>query len=341
MPPNPSNCYFPLYFLFSWIKCNPFFQVNLFSKSFQCVATDFSKSTLRVNRISLTLMTNPLFNFHMSELSSLLVGNHSFQFLFSNNIREMGRCSLVWFFIVLSAMAFGAGPVLGGSYEDCETKRCSDKGPNITYPFYRSGNNLCGYPGFEIECQTNGTTSFGGYVVQNISYGNSLLHVMNKDAIDRFCIGHEPKRASSIFGNVFLQRRTDDSLCFFYNCTNSSPDPPKSVKSCYSNSTFVALVQPNYTDATKTLQCKWFEVLPVDLREGDRNKRAEELDYRRLLEDGITLDWAKLLTASSCNGCQQSGGRCGRPVVGDFVCFCPDGTSHHDNCNHGKFDTTW
>ncbi|KAI4379140.1 hypothetical protein MLD38_005475 [Melastoma candidum] len=250
----------------------------------------------------------------------------------------MARCCPLLFLIVLLPSVLEAGAVVKkGSYEGCGVARCSDGGPSISYPFYLSGKDYCGYPGFEINCTEDGTTSFEGYVVQSISYVDQLIHVINEDAVQGFCTRKEPKWLPLTFESAFIIQRTNFQLCF-YNCTNSK-NLPKSFKGCPSNHSFVTLTQhPEQTWDNKTSQCMLSGIIPVDLREGDRNKSVETLDYKSLLENGITLDWSSLLAFSSCKECHQSGGRCGQSDSSDLACFCPDGTSHGDNCNQG---TRW
>ncbi|KAI4379138.1 hypothetical protein MLD38_005472 [Melastoma candidum] len=246
----------------------------------------------------------------------------------------MARCCPLLFLIVLLPSVLEAGVVFKkGSYEGCGVARCSDHAPNISYPFYLSGNDSCGYPGFEINCTEDGTTSFEGYVVQNISYRDQSIHILNKDAVHGFCAGKEPKWLPITFENAFIIRRTNYTLCFYY-CTNSK-NLPKSFKNCSSDHSFVTLTPPlEQTRDDKPSQCMLSNILLVDLREGVGNKSVETLDYKSLLENGITLDWSSLLTLSSCKECQQSGGRCGQSDSSDLACFCPDGISHSDNCNY-------
>ncbi|KAL3751333.1 hypothetical protein ACJRO7_012194 [Eucalyptus globulus] len=205
-------------------------------------------------------------------------------------------------------------------YEACKPHNCGTDDFNISYPFYIRGgrNNLCGYPGFEITCQEK-MAMYGSYAVKSISYNENSIELVSQR--DNSCF--VPRPFPWLPNNVFLEDSVfhHPILFFFYNCTDPSfPFNTFSVN-CTSNATYntsVALIFPNFT------------FHPQD--KNISNQTIKDVDYRELLHKGFQLKWD---LSTSCTGCENSGGRCGRSQDTNFQCYCPHGTIHPRDCSSG------
>ncbi|KAF8040300.1 hypothetical protein BT93_B2515 [Corymbia citriodora subsp. variegata] len=234
------------------------------------------------------------------------------------------------------------------SYEVCKSHSCGGNlHLNISYPFhiFGGGRELCGYPGFDITC--DGTkTMYAGYSVKSISYKESSIELVSPR--DSHCFAPPPFTFPP--SNTFLINSVSlhPNLLFFFNCSdsNSSSFPfPTSPVNCTSNATyntFVALNLPNGTMYQQGGPCRSLASVPVQLEGWFSNQTIKDVNYKKLLENGFRLKW-DLLTNTSCTGCQESGGQCGRSQYTEFLCYCPDGTNHHRDCNScgGKRHSSW
>ncbi|KAF8040291.1 hypothetical protein BT93_B2506 [Corymbia citriodora subsp. variegata] len=213
-------------------------------------------------------------------------------------------------------------------YEACEPHNCGTDDFNISYPFYipSRGSHLCGYPGFQITCQEK-KAMYGSYVVKSISYNESYIELVSPR--DTSCFA--PRPLAWLPDNAFLKDSyfRHPILLFFYNCTDPSFPFNTSSVNCTSNATYntsVALKLPEDTFDQQGGSCRSTAEVPVDIS----NQTVKDVDYRELLNKGFQLKW-DLLT--NCNGCQESGGRCGRSQYADFLCYCLHGTNHPKDCN--------
>ncbi|KAF8040286.1 hypothetical protein BT93_B2502 [Corymbia citriodora subsp. variegata] len=224
--------------------------------------------------------------------------------------------------------------VESSSYEACEPRNCGTDDFNISYPFYilSGGSHSCGYPGFEITCQQK-RAMYGSYAVKSISYNESYIELVSQR--DTSCFA--PRPFTVLPDNAFIRENVfrHPILFFFYNCTDPSFPFSTSSVDC-SNATYntsVALKLPRCSFYRQGGSCRSFAEVPVQLEEGISNQTIKDVDYRELLHKGFRLKW-DLLT--SCTGCQESGGRCGRSQNRDFWCYCPHGTKNPRDCKSGR-----
>ncbi|KAB1200149.1 hypothetical protein CJ030_MR0G007990 [Morella rubra] len=218
-------------------------------------------------------------------------------------------------------------------YESCPPGNCGT-GPNISYPFYvfGTGEDNCGLPGFGIGCNQSKPiyeTSTGQYVIRDIFYENQTFRLVNGEFADGSCFA---RLHNFTFDRSSLQfTRNHADLLFFYHCNASfSIGYEKSVVACASNATlrsFVVLVNDVRHFNESTSDCEAFVAAPVELEGGYCNQTIGNVDYRKLLKNGFTLEWSGF----DCVACQRSGGRCGYEK-GDNVCYCHD-RIHHSSCH--------
>ncbi|CAL1390785.1 unnamed protein product [Linum trigynum] len=253
-------------------------------------------------------------------------------------------------FLAAAVTAAQDPPASPSRYEACRPKTCGT-GPNITYPFYIRGNktDFCGLRGFGIRCESGQPiyrTSAAHYVIQSIAYSNQTFRLANQQFIS-------PPSAAAACPTPHLNYSFDRSsvefspshadVYFFYGCNASSfrlarrasqiLDCNSSADGDNNNKTFVALIPLDEEFDWNRGSCRAAVAAPVQLREGkELNASITEVDFRKLLRDGFSLKWVGL-AGYHCGDCQNSGGRCGFEE-GESKCYCPDGTSHPNNCRN-------
>nr|XP_048317887.1 LEAF RUST 10 DISEASE-RESISTANCE LOCUS RECEPTOR-LIKE PROTEIN KINASE-like 2.1 isoform X2 [Ziziphus jujuba var. spinosa] len=221
-------------------------------------------------------------------------------------------------------------------YGACKPRNCGS-GPNISYPFYieDTGLDFCGLRGFKIECSEGKPvylTSRGPYFVEDISYENQSLRLVDVEVVDATC--YAPSHYFAFDGGPMYFSSTHANLQFFYGCNESfSLSFEKKLIPCKSNATYVSYVALVVKDKELSYGegCERQVGVPIDLEGGFSNQTIKTVDYPQLLKKGFTLRWY----GDGCsNSCKTSGGQCGFEDE-RTVCFCPEGT-HSTNCTEGK-----
>ncbi|KAM0980110.1 hypothetical protein ACFX13_016134 [Malus domestica] len=224
------------------------------------------------------------------------------------------------------------------SFERCEPQKCGH-GPNISYPFWLSGNqdSFCGYPSFKITC--NGrfpVLSISGdeYIVKEIFYSNHSFVLANAAAVyDEKC--PLPLHNFSLERTPFKYSSNHVNFSFFYGC----PEEPLEYMlpypiDCASNGShhsFAIFHMEVVERMSYSLDsCQSSVHLPFD--DAVKVDALMQMNYTEILKMGFILNW----TAQNCSNCQRSGGRCGFDN-NEFVCFCSD-RPHVKTCDD---DNPW
>ncbi|KAJ4849549.1 hypothetical protein Tsubulata_042061 [Turnera subulata] len=250
-------------------------------------------------------------------------------FIFTNLILLVKKCSCI------DPQFLACSPI----------KTCGDN-QVIRFPFYIQGEQepYCGYPGFNLSCR-NGRPilklSSDEYIVHEISYEDQSLRVSNAAVFDdptKTC--NPPIHNLSLPDDRFkFSSPKQTNIFFLYNCNSSSDtsllkyklDCSAGIGQELTNSSLSTLAMfdgdPLLSNASK--KCENGVVAPV---ERDMTGNGGVQGMQRLLGRGFVLNW----TASNCNICHGSGGKCGFNVsTYHFRCFCPD-RPHAWQCQ-GKF----
>ncbi|KAK1416123.1 hypothetical protein QVD17_31911 [Tagetes erecta] len=236
---------------------------------------------------------------------------------------------------------------LDPKYEACVPKDCGD-GHNITYPFYINGlqEPECGYPGFGLYCNNSSPIlrlSNTNFIVKEIDYKKRHFRVQNSKILSNrtgFC--------PSMIKNITLdpnrfkvdEEKTTKMLSYS-NCRhNMSLDLERyRVGSCDNKSVEYVVLENDVNLKKLTDDCggggKVVEMF-VDLGGGGgRSVVVDGGNYTEVVERGFEMEWR----AAECDGCQQSGGRCGfNTTAFQFRCFCPD-RPHRVSCKSAKTNT--
>lgn len=240
--------------------------------------------------------------------------------------------------ILLSTTSYGAHY----QYEACVPTNCGN-GLNISFPFYAPGlqESYCGYPGFVLNCSKHGFPVLNlpenDYVVEHIFYRNRSLHVYNAAVLLR----SDSKSCLPRIRNTSLAAARFDyvnvtGLRLFSNCTKQLPEELLRYKiGCDSSQDGknwdVALYDKDENLRKAMEKCERNVVAPVGGYYGNEENDGM-VNLGEILRRGFVLNW----TASDCNTCEDSGGRCGfNETAYHFRCFCPD-RPHSRSCKPGK-----
>ncbi|XP_020225299.1 LEAF RUST 10 DISEASE-RESISTANCE LOCUS RECEPTOR-LIKE PROTEIN KINASE-like 1.2 isoform X2 [Cajanus cajan] len=228
---------------------------------------------------------------------------------------------IVLFYLIATNISCSVDP----KFDACPSKTCGNQ--NISYPFYIQGiqEPFCGYPGFGISCDPSGfpilNLSNTQYIIHQIFYQNKTLRVSNlafsnpPPNTTKPCL---PRTQNLTTGNLFSVAPNQKGVILFYGCDLSSSLEEHRV-GCYAekeSSSVVALYEEDKNIRSVTENCTGEGVATTTVADGIGG-------IRESLRKGLLLTW----TASDCNTCTSTGGRCGfdlDPRVYAFRCFCTD-----------------
>ncbi|KAI9174091.1 hypothetical protein LWI28_011829 [Acer negundo] len=178
-------------------------------------------------------------------------------------------------------------------------------GPVIRFPFRRKDQPFpCGYPGFELSCNSRSQTilnlpKLGNFTVQNIDYQSQTIWINDPD----YCL---PKRLLRSFSLSDTPFNVENLMEFtFYNCSsvgNTAMDVPGSrMVSCMSGDNFTVVAVPTY----------WSNVsgqgIPGSCSVIDTVVIPFFWPSWSGLEQGVPLKWDD----PDCKSCEERRGTCG------------------------------
>ncbi|KAJ0094221.1 hypothetical protein Patl1_15106 [Pistacia atlantica] len=233
-------------------------------------------------------------------------------------------------------------------YKACSLRETCADGQTITFPFYIRGKQqpFCGYPGFELSCNSNGSPILNlhniDYIIHEISYDNQFVRVSNAavseaNNANASCINISRHRIQNVSlpEDRFALLSNQSELVLLYNCNSSLPGELLRYRDgiCENKNktagTVLALVRsdPNLENASR--ECSGDPVVaPVDMYAGN----GFGFGIVEVIKRGFLLNW----TASNCSVCKESGGKCGFDAsTYHFKCFCTD-RPHAQQCDPAK-----
>ncbi|KAL1568414.1 LEAF RUST 10 DISEASE-RESISTANCE LOCUS RECEPTOR-LIKE PROTEIN KINASE-like 1.2 [Salvia divinorum] len=202
-------------------------------------------------------------------------------------------------------------------YETCGPRNCG-YGPNISFPFYIKGlqNPYCGFPGFMLNCSSNGFPSLRlsetEFIVKEISYETRSLRVIDSAALNSDSNGCVVAvRNVSIPTAQFDLADNVTKLRFFSNCSDSILKDGGFVVGCDGRGRILTMYEGDESVGAALRSCERNTVAAVE-------SGAEVVE---VLRRGFVMKWR----ASECSTCERSGGRCGfNETTYLFRCFCPN-----------------
>ncbi|XP_061368212.1 LEAF RUST 10 DISEASE-RESISTANCE LOCUS RECEPTOR-LIKE PROTEIN KINASE-like 1.2 [Gastrolobium bilobum] len=243
--------------------------------------------------------------------------------LFSSSIIHSYIIIIIILFSILTRITFCS---VDPNFEACKPQTCGN-GQNISYPFYIKGKQepFCGYPKFELTCDHNGfpilNTSRTQYIVDEICYDSQSLRV----SIPAFskpntteCVA--PLHNFSQYSRRFSVASMQKEVLLFQGCDSRSilQGMKDIMIMCYGENKTSSVVALYREDPKLSIAYEKCKGGVVSTRVEDDKGGIEDA-----LKRGFVLNW----TASSCDECKSSGGRCGfdqDPHIYAFRCYCPD-----------------
>ncbi|CAL9181315.1 unnamed protein product [Musa hybrid cultivar] len=206
---------------------------------------------------------------------------------------------------------------------------------NITHPFWLSGKQSPGPPGFEVECEDNRlpvlVNSFKKpYSILQIFYDNRSLWLNNtKLAADDCAVPNVQFGPDDCFSISTANRE----LFLFHHCSGTGPENSTKMECAYDD--VYAKLGGNYSDfppPDRSCGCEVLVRAPVYIP----GREEESTDwYEDLLKNGFLVEWWD--DEGRCVDCRGSGGKCGSDhETGEFVCHCPQRPDDPRSCSLGS-----
>ncbi|KAK0601890.1 hypothetical protein LWI29_028460 [Acer saccharum] len=191
----------------------------------------------------------------------------------------------------------------------CSTS-CGDI-KNISSPFRLKGDPArCGDPNFELACQSNKTIlefHSGNYYVNNISYDDRIIKVVDVNLADGSC-GLPQKSLLSYkisFNHIDYRYYIDDGFtnANFLRCYSKISDPTYTRLPCLNigNQSYVYVNYDGFDSMDDLLEsCSFISTVPIRKASVDDNPSYETI--QKLLQSGFDFKWSV-----GCKDCQSAG----------------------------------
>ncbi|CAN6469966.1 unnamed protein product [Victoria cruziana] len=235
------------------------------------------------------------------------------------------------------------------NFTACAPQTCGTY--TVKYPFSLSSQSGsgCGYPGLTLLCIDNNQTlllpaSTVNFTVTSIDYADHTIDV----AIDPNyivdagnCSYPQKSITTGDISPLHLVFSGDTAQAtFFYNCSTpptgdggansyagsgSTYDITSKVVSACSAGAQRSYIFFNGDQPGVTMNCNSIFTFPAS---------STSNNLTTALNNGFSMNWTTD-GVTTCDGCVQSGGRCGSYSNGSFACFC-QGDTHPTTCNHSS-----
>ncbi|XP_075514785.1 LOW QUALITY PROTEIN: LEAF RUST 10 DISEASE-RESISTANCE LOCUS RECEPTOR-LIKE PROTEIN KINASE-like 1.2 [Primulina tabacum] len=254
---------------------------------------------------------------------------------------KLSQESFCWILVILVLPQIKDCICQPDAYETCSQPfRCANLG-DIKYPFYGQDRPVsCGYPGFELDCQTGVpliTIKSISYRVLNIDNNTYNLKVAREDLRNSIC--PEPLRNTTLNLDLFSfsSNYNDQNITLNYGCTmiGSQPPPPPQLQqqipvynnfSCGPYPWNMVWTTEQAVFLRSFIGCSSNIFVPVNQIAASTlaafSPIAAILDA---LASGFWIQWSA--NNSNCQRCEESGGVCGSNQGSEsFACYCSNGT---------------
>ncbi|XP_040988396.1 putative RING-H2 finger protein ATL21A [Juglans microcarpa x Juglans regia] len=202
-------------------------------------------------------------------------------------------------------------PIIQAKQPCLLSNMCGRKSIPIRFPFqlrhedqYQEGqNNSCGYPGFNLGCNTQGKTVLrlpysGDFFVRMIDYEMQMIKLYDPDN----CL---PRRLLqfNLSGSPFVPAFSHEYT--FFSCPSHSTKPGFIAMDCLSNSTTSFFATPSLSTLANSPSptCKILTTLQVPVTEQDLFYDGFSAD----LNEDLQLTWS----LPDCGKCEEQGFFCG------------------------------
>ncbi|XP_009622952.1 LEAF RUST 10 DISEASE-RESISTANCEUS RECEPTOR-LIKE PROTEIN KINASE-like 1.4 isoform X1 [Nicotiana tomentosiformis] len=190
----------------------------------------------------------------------------------------------------------------------------------ITYPFWGNDRRKeCGYPGFELQCDDQGSTilqiSNVNYLVLDIKMDAQIITVTRKDLAEGIC-----QFNTTMDSNIFEYALSLVNVTVNYVCppwAGNTGIAPSAGFNCAIN----GMSYKNDLDGVGT--CHASIVIPARKEYSSGGTIGNLGDLKQLLKQGFDLRWK--VDTSPCKECEKFGGSCGFDAdAKQFTCLCPN-----------------
>ncbi|KAM6589083.1 hypothetical protein CsatA_011688 [Cannabis sativa] len=230
--------------------------------------------------------------------------------------------SLLIFFNLFISSYYSVVEAADPYYESCIVpKTCGNQ--TITFPFFIQNQQVqqpyCGYPGFNLTCDSRGRS------IINLSSQNYVSCLPSLRSLTDFSHGFKIADANG----------DQNSVVLLYNCQSSSTTMKNRIGYYEENRTnsVLAFYESEEDELAKALRMcvagPTGYVVAVKTVAGlvvKNNELGRVLRMRDVVRNGFLVSWL----ASNCSLCYNSGGRCGFFWdIYHFKCFCPERKEMH------------
>ncbi|CAI9110656.1 OLC1v1010720C2 [Oldenlandia corymbosa var. corymbosa] len=201
----------------------------------------------------------------------------------------------------------------------------------FAYPFWieNEQSSACGYPGFQVTCQTNIPRILIGQVTYRVLKLGGTVTIARDDLWNNFCPTFLMN--TTLDFNIFSYSDSNENLTLSYGCTSSAPaaeTKPSNEFVCVVNDTtsssFFTSTNVISSNTTNPLPLKCNSSIFVPIHQTAAKNLKDTAALRAALAAGFTLRYEANNTI--CKGCIQTGGRCGyNHASSSFVCYCYSG----------------
>ncbi|THU57227.1 hypothetical protein C4D60_Mb03t01300 [Musa balbisiana] len=214
---------------------------------------------------------------------------------------------------------------------ECKTRSCGEV-RDITHPFWFSGEQSPGPPGFEVKCNDSGLPvlvhSIGmSYSILQIFHNNRSLWLNNTKPADDDCA--VPNVQFGLDDHFFISTANRE-LFLFHHCSGTGPENSTPTKCAHDD--VYAILGGNYSDFPPpdlSCGCEVLATAPVYIPGGEEESPDRYVD---LLKNGFLVEWWD--DEGRCGDCRGSGGKCGSDHgTGEFVCHCPQRPDDPSSCS--------
>ncbi|XP_030939228.1 LEAF RUST 10 DISEASE-RESISTANCE LOCUS RECEPTOR-LIKE PROTEIN KINASE-like 1.2 isoform X3 [Quercus lobata] len=201
---------------------------------------------------------------------------------------------------------------------------------NVSYPFW-GGNRpeYCGRQGFKLECNEYPIIKFGEqeFLILNISESQHIMTIARLD----LWLCPQTYLDTVLNYSIFDYAPTVQNITFFYDCPPqvNTLIPVQNRFKCslegsdVDNNAYFVNESSAKIHIREPEKCRGEIRVPI-LRNAIDESAGVVPALKEVLNRGFDVEYIPL-DDIVCNGCVESGGKCGSNVTHEFVCLCRDG----------------
>ncbi|KAH9306297.1 hypothetical protein KI387_010701 [Taxus chinensis] len=220
---------------------------------------------------------------------------------------------------------------LADSYEKCRSPNFDCAGLKMAYPFGKMDEG-CGVLEFQVDCNHGNPKIHihrNNYRILDASkIAERKIILVNEKLFSR--CGVDPDVYDDILDSAFVVSKQNYNITELRDCGKNMP---KRLVNLDCNGTREYSWYFGFGEEQRNL-CSFVYTVPVLRRPKKVPKNSSQ--FIQLLQGGFQVEWQDHRTAYPyCGKCEATKGMCGYLYSEIFICYCPDGLSHPQNCLDG------